>query len=55
MDVQKSIEQTFMELRKEEVDRGIPADQVKFIPTRDTFINTFLQNFTRRIKEIIIS
>ena len=54
MDVQKSIEQTFMELRKEEVDRGIPADQVKFIPTRDTFINTFLQNFTRRIKEIII-
>ena len=53
INVQRAIENTYMEFRKEEIAKGIPSAQVKFNPKMDSFINDFLQKLTISIKEEI--
>ena len=53
INVQRAIENTYMEFRKEEIAKGIPSAQVKFNPKLDSFINDFLQKLTISIKEEI--
>ena len=53
INVQRAIENTYMEFRKEEIAKGIPSAQVKFNPKIDSFINDFLQKLTISIKEEI--
>jgi hypothetical protein len=53
INVQRAIENTYMEFRKEEIEKGIPSAQVKFNPKLDSFINDFLQKLTISIKEEI--
>lgn len=53
INVQRAIENTYMEFRKEEIEKGIPSAQVKFNPKLDSFINDFLQKLTISIKEQI--
>ena len=53
INVQRAIENTYMEFRKEEIAKGIPSAQVKFNPKLDSFVNDFLQKLTISIKEEI--
>jgi hypothetical protein len=51
LDIKKTLQQTYTEFRESEVSKGIPSDQVKFVPTQNSFINDFLQKLTVKIKE----
>ena len=51
LDIEKTLQQTYMEFRESEISKGIPSDQVKFVPTHNSFINDFLQKLTIKIKE----
>ena len=46
INVQRAIENTYMEFRKEEIAKGIPSAQVKFNPKMDSFINDFLPSIS---------